>query len=492
MKKRYFFCTFLLSSIILLNSCVVTDYINKLFNKDNTKPPVEAPENPDKPKTTTTPEKPAEPVKPAEIKKPDNLVFAEQLQALLQKGDIDGAISLFNKMPKKLEKDEDLQMLLASLYISKGEYDNAVAVARKVLEWNPKNTDALELIAIASRASGNKQAYQNAAKELLAADPNNAQANIMVGEDYLLKRKYKLALSSYQKALQSEPDNEDALYGYALSCYYTNDVKTAKTKSLKVLEMNENHDEAMALLAKIYGEENNYAKSVELIQKAIQLDPYNYNYNLEYGLYQNYRNQLDEAEKAWKKCVTIDPDYFLGYAYLAGLYDNQNKFEEALTNYEKVIQLYPEYYFAYESAAILQYHLKQYDKARKNFEIANKYFNNYSYQLMSAACYFKQNKVLEAKKIVQAAMKPMDRNSTEYLLVRFFNDSYSKNAEVTLTQKIQKEDNSTKRGKMLFYMGLYYEINGFDELAAEYYTKVAKMQAPMFFEYRLAEWGIKE
>ena len=45
---------------------------------------------------------------------------------------------------------------------------------------------------------------------------------------------------------------------------------------------------------------------------------------------------------------------------------------------------------------------------------------------------------------------------------------------------------------MLFYMGQYYEINGFDEMAKEYYAKVTAMQAPMFFEYRLAEWGLAE
>ena len=31
-----------------------------------------------------------------------------------------------------------------------------------------------------------------------------------------------------------------------------------------------------------------------------------------------------------------------------------------------------------------------------------------------------------------------------------------------------------------------------NELAKEYYGKVTNMQAPMFFEYRIAEWGLKE
>ena len=41
-------------------------------------------------------------------------------------------------------------------------------------------------------------------------------------------------------------------------------------------------------------------------------------------------------------------------------------------------------------------------------------------------------------------------------------------------------------------MGLYYEVFGSSEAAYEYYAKVAAMQAPMFFEYRLAQWGLEE
>ena len=43
----------------------------------------------------------------------------------------------------------------------------------------------------------------------------------------------------------------------------------------------------------------------------------------------------------------------------------------------------------------------------------------------------------------------------------------------------------------MYYFGLYYEIKNHPEIAAEYYNKITNMQSPMFYEYRLAEWGIK-
>ena len=55
---------------------------------------------------------------------------------------------------------------------------------------------------------------------------------------------------------------------------------------------------------------------------------------------------------------------------------------------------------------------------------------------------------------------------------------------------INKIDKPSDRGRMWYYMGLFYELKGSTKLANEYYSKIIKMQAPMFFEYRLAEWSL--
>ena len=124
--------------------------------------------------------------------------------------------------------------------------------------------------------------------------------------------------------------------------------------------------------------------------------------------------------------------------------------------------------------------------------IAYSYSKNYCYKFMISAIYFKMNDSFNGKKVMTETLKTLDRDSVEYNMGRMFSDTYSRNAESTLLGKIQKEDNRNKKGKMLFYMGLYYEVFGSSEAAYEYYAKVAAMQAPMFFEYRLAQWGLEE
>jgi tetratricopeptide (TPR) repeat protein len=274
--------------------------------------------------------------------------------------------------------------------------------------------------------------------------------------------------------------------------YYTDDIKTASETFLRILDKDPENAAALAYMGKLAYEEENYLRATKFIQQAIKQDPSNYDYWLDYGTYLRYQGKFNDAANAWKKAAELDPSYFLAYAYLAGNYDDLGQWDEALENYHKVIETNPKYFYAYESTAILEYRAKNYENAIKYFTKTYEFSSSYAYTLMIAACWFKLNKPQEAKKVLAAQLKKLDSKSTEYELVRFFHDNYNRNAESNLIQKITKESNSNNRGKMLFYMGLYYELNKAEELANEYYAKVTSLKAPMFFEYRIAEWGLQK
>lgn len=471
--------------IILSLSCAI--FAGVLFigcgtTKDVKEEPVIT-ETPDVKEENKEPEK-------KEPEDPPNVAFAKNLQKELEKGNVKNAITLFDSLPAELENDTEMKMLLSSLYISDGQYDKASETANAVLALEPENMDALEIVTLAAKASGNSQLYKSKQKEILAIDPYNASVNIMLADEYAINRKYKLARDSYRKALKNEPDNADALFGYAQMSYYMDDLKTSQRTLEQLLNKDSENAPALYFMGKLAAEDSNYIRASSFVKKAIDIEPDRYDYWLDYGNYQRYLGKFDEAAASWDKAVEIDPTYFLAYAYLAGLYDEQSKFELALQNYLKVIETNPQYFYAYEETAILEYHAGNYEQARFYFGKAYEYSKNYSYPLLMAVTYLKQNDSFNAKKVLSALLKTMDRESTEYNLVRFYNESYSRNAETALIQKINKEDDSTKRGKMLFYMGLYYELNGAEELATEYYTKVKAMTAPMFFEYRFAEWSL--
>ena len=429
--------------------------------------------------------------KKEEPKDPPNIAFAKKLQSFLDKNQIKEAIDLFQSLPKELENDIDFKILLASLYISDKQYDQAIEVANFILQIEPENIDAYELISLALEGKGDKAAQKANADKILEIDPYNVTVNIQKAEDYAMNKKYKLSKQSYKKALKNEPKNVDALFGYAQMSFYTDDLKEAEKSLNSILQLEPKNSLALAYMGKLAADSENFLRATKYVKEALKYDPTNYDYYLDLGTYYRFQGKYSDAAAAWNKAVEIDPTYFLAYAYLAGSYDEQNDFTSALQNYHKVIETNPKYFYAYESTAILEYHLGNWEASRKYFAEAYKYNKSVSYQLMIAATYFKEKNAFKAKEVLKPLLKTLNKDSLEYAMVRFYHDTYSFNAENSLVGKVTKEQNRTQRGKMLFYMGLYYELNGFSEKAIEYYTKVKSMNAPLFFEYRIAEWGLQ-
>ncbi|MDE5898687.1 MAG: tetratricopeptide repeat protein [Treponemataceae bacterium] len=425
-----------------------------------------------------------------EAEKTEGVIFAERLQAALAEDDIEAALAYFDGLPEQLADDADLEMLRASLLISAGRLDDAGKAVRQLAEKNAGNVEILELNAQLAIASGDKKAQQAALDKLLAADPRNASANIIKGNQYALAKKYKLAAQSYKKALDAEPSNEDALFGYGQMSYYAGNVKAAEHTLKRLLDVNPENSMALCYLGKLAAEDENYLAATQYIERAIAIDGKNYDFYIDYGTYLRYRGKFDDAEAAWTKAVSLLPDYFLAYAYRAGLYDERGQFQKALADYRKVVQTNPKYYFAYEEMGILEFHEGDWAAARKAFLKANEISASAAYQLMIAATYLKEKNTFEAKKYAQAAMKGMGRDTLEYKMMRMYHDQGGANAENALAKDLEKESDRNKRGRMMYYFALYYELKGYQQLARDYYEKVVSMKSPMFFEYRLAEWGI--
>lgn len=425
------------------------------------------------------------------------VAFVRSLSAVLQGGSAEQAADLFQTMPAELKNDFDLQKLHASLLISAARYDDAKKLISELEQKNASDIEIKELKMMLAKVTGNGSAKSAALKEIVALDPNNPSANTELGQEQVLKHKYKPAKNYYAKALKGDPNNLDALFGYGQTSYYLNEIETAKKTFNKMVELDPQNAQAYAYIGKLYAEDENYLRAEESVLHAIALDGSNYDFYMDLGTYQRFRGKFKDAEKAWTNAIQINPDYFLAYAYRAGLYDEQNLYDNALEDYRMVIKTNPQYYFAYESVGMLAWRIGNYDEARMAFEKAYSYNKkNVSYPLMIAACYYKAvkqpNQAVQVKPFLAKAMKDFpDHDSLDYLMLRLYHDLGPGNAENLVSRKIQSESNGTKKGKMTFYLALFDEIMGRDELSKKMYSEVASLQSPMFFEFRLAEWKVK-
>jgi len=419
--------------------------------------------------------------------------FIAKLQRTLREGTVEDALALYDQLPEEYADDFDLLYLKATLLFSLGDYEATAAQADELEAIDPVNADLIMLRMMLAKATGNAADKQKALQDLLKVDPSNSDANTELGDEWMLKRNFRKANQYYTKALAGDKNNADALLGYGQSNYYMGELNKAKDAFERLTDVDPTNAMAWSFLAKLDCENEDYASAIENITHALELEPEFYDYWVDYGLYLNHRNRNQEAIDAWTKAIELRPDYFLAYVYRGGIYDTMNRLEDALNDLLVVTQLNKEYYYADESIAVLLWGLQDYVQSRAWFEkTLELYPSNTSYYMMIALTYYMEG-TKESKKqgrdyINKVVLKKYNRDSAEYAVARLFYDNLQ---PAQVDAKVKAITNSNERGKWLFYLGMYYHMNGNDEMAYKYYSSVDNIQSAQFFEFRLNEWALK-
>lgn len=417
------------------------------------------------------------------------VLFVEKLQAALEKGTVEDALLLFENMPENLKSNYDITLIHASLLVSANRLDEASKMVEILDQLDPGNAETLVVKSMIAKASGNSREKSKILKEIIASDPTNSDAYLEMGNDQMLGKKYKQANAYYLKAIKNDPTNISAYLGSGQCLYYLGYLKEADAAFDKMLEINPKSAPAWGYKAKLDMEKEDYKAAVEKSKKAIEYDSSYADYWVDYGRCLYYLGKWDDAEKAWTKAAELEPKNILPYIYRSSLYDEREQYKNAIQDYLTLIKIRPDYYYAYEALGILYWHEENWENSRTCFLKAAEYNkNNISYPLMVSATYLKQKKEAENRKYMQQVLKNRDTKSTEYSVLRLYFDGVNIQAVVN---RAKNETNSTLRGKYLFYVGLYFDVRGDDLSAKNLYNEVTKMQAPMFFEYRLAEWSLK-
>ncbi len=421
---------------------------------------------------------------------PYTLAFATNLQETLATASIDEALLLFDDIPEEYANDEDLSYLHASLLVSAGVYEEASSLLQELQSSNPDDTDVQFLQAIILKEQGNARESKKVIQDILSKDPTNVAANVEMANTYMYAKNFRLANKHFVEGLRADPEDPAALFGHALTSWYLEDDEVAKNALNKLIEVEPENSLAWAYLGKLEADRGKFEEAIVYMKKAIEYEEDYSSHWLDLGSYYRNANKREEAEEAWSRAIELDPEYFLGYAYRGGVRDEMAKYDGALSDYLNVVKYNPEYYFAYESIGMLYWKEENWVDARNAFLLAlDASPRNTSYSLLISATYLKEGKRAENQEFLLDAMRTIDRESLDYLMLRLYYDGVGDSA---VLYKVVDEESITTRGRMLFYMALYYELTGLQELANKYYIEVADIQGPMFFEYRFCEWAVED
>ncbi len=241
---------------------------------------------------------------------------------------------------------------IADLYRQSGRLREAVVEAENALKNNPNDLNARRVLArIYTQQIGDSQANRidegmlhRAVEQyrlITSQDPKDIESLIMLGRLDKLMQDSVEAEKAFQKALDLEPDNEDALSGLAMVYADLGDAHRASALLEKLSKKNPS-PRAFALLASSYEQMHEYTLAANAYKQALQLDPGRV--EIKQALAQDLAlsNQLEDALKLYKEIIQTNPQDSQSYLRMSQVYRQQRKFDLARQAADKAKAIDPD------------------------------------------------------------------------------------------------------------------------------------------------------
>ncbi len=278
-------------------------------------------------------------------------LYSELASAYGNRGDY------FNKAVESyraaLKADPDATFIaeeLSDLYIQSGRLREAVVEAEDQLKQNPNDLNARRLLArIYTRLIGDTQnrVDENMLKKAIEqwdkiteGDPKDVDSWLMLGRLDKIAQNSTDALKAYKKALEVDPDNEDALTGLAMVYTDLGDNKAAADLLRKVADKNPS-PHSLVNLAGVYEQLKDYSLAAEMLRRALDQQPGNSDLKrpLAEDLLQS--DQVDDALKLYQELADDDPKDPSAMLRISQIYRQKSDFVKAREAADKAKEIDP-------------------------------------------------------------------------------------------------------------------------------------------------------
>ena len=244
----------------------------------------------------------------------------------------------------------------------KAEYDKAIVFWRKALEINPKIPAVHNSIAQTLIVLGRYDEVIKEAEEELKISPNSSLSYFLLGQGYLKLKEYDKAKKYYETAIELQPDYINAYYGLFTVCSrlklqdearkHLATFQKMKAEDRKVLtDRNKAFDDVVMIrkmLAELYSDaehiyykKGNFQEAEKLLQRAITLDPNNTEYLMKLGSLFQMQDRLLDALRIYGKVSQIEPDNIISRLNTGVISMQLKQFNNAEKVFKKVITLAP-------------------------------------------------------------------------------------------------------------------------------------------------------
>jgi tetratricopeptide (TPR) repeat protein len=417
--------------------------------------------------------------------------FIEKLAALLNAGDIDGAVALFDTLSPEDAALKDNRRLKASVLLSARRLEDARSVAETLISEDASDIESRFILSKIEAASGRNKEQRRLLEEIVKDDPGHVPALNSLGHIFLGAKSMRLAASYFDRALEADPLDMDALHGRANVYRIEHNTEKAEEIFNRAVELYPFRTEPYSERGRFYREAGKLNQGLSDLDTAEKIDPDNYWIAYDKGRVLLEMKRKDEALLEFDKAKRLGPDIFISYVYSAGIRDELGDVDGAEHDFEILTRLRPDYYFALEGLGVQKMKKGLYGEAAKAFaEAYKKAPEESSYAILAAINMMKGGGTYnDIKSFVEPALKKIDRSKLDYHVLRLFFDF---SGEADVARRIDMEKNPRKKAQMLFYLANYYDIKGSVMLADKFFIEFRDMRRRDMIEWRLNEWILRQ
>jgi len=255
-------------------------------------------------------------------------------------------------------------------------------------------------------------------------DPRFSAALVCIGLVYQAKGDYELSVEYYRRAVELEPNSDDAHRALGSVLEELRSYDQAEKAYLTAIEDKPAYWASHSWIAAFYDRRtHNYSKAIEHYQKALALSPDNAQVLYSLGNAYLDDHQYNKAIESLQKSIKLRPDWFQAYANLGLTYFRQRKFAEAIAPMEKAASLVNDHR-ASGNLARVYWLTGQKDKARHFYEVGIQQGEkllqlnprDHAVHLLVGRYYAMLGKRDEARSNLELALSAMP-NDPHYLLI---------------------------------------------------------------------------
>jgi len=305
--------------------------------------------------------------------------------------DYNGSLADYNKAVSMKPGQGELYISRGSLLFDMKDNEGAIKDFTRAIEINPKLIEAYSNMAFVKKAGGDLEGAAREYSRAIEIAPENGELYSNRGNIRFQQGRNQEALADYGASLKVDPRNFLTYKNRGAVFYSMKDYKSAILDYNDAIKLNPGLGElwyTRALLKKDAGDtqgaETDYKKAVELDanfgseanSKSLGLKPVTsvapYEQLNKDAMALDIQGKYQEAIDAFRKSVSLNPDYAEAWFNMGNTYGKTGKFNDAVMVFNKAIAINKNYAEAYAGLGIAYASLGKIDEALKNMASAIK------------------------------------------------------------------------------------------------------------------------